>query len=189
MDEREKMDWRVGIPLLMAMICLLGWAVSAFGAEPSLTWNRNSETNIAGYKLYAAPVPGARTNAPPIDVGNTNLARMPAMLPGEAKFFQVTAYDTAGLESDPSEEVAYVVPWIRQSALPGGTRFEFLRVKANGNLTYSLELSEDLVTWTDQLISLPVQSTTLSNGLEVFSADVPFSISPRVFARVRIDIR
>ena len=76
-------------------------------AEITLTWNANPEPDIAGYKVYATDL--ANTNRVIFNVGlQTEASFEPE--PGRSYSFAVTAYNTAGLESDPSSEVRYTAP-------------------------------------------------------------------------------
>lgn len=95
---------------------------SANAAEVTLAWNANSESNLAGYKLYyktdtgGAPYNGTGLNegdSPIIinleDLTDTASPEFPltGLDKGELYFFALTAFDTDGLESDYSEEVSY----------------------------------------------------------------------------------
>ena len=76
-------------------------------AEITLTWNANPEPDIAGYKVYATDL--ANTNRTIFNVGlQTEASFEPE--PGRSYSFAVTAYNSAGLESDPSSEVRYTAP-------------------------------------------------------------------------------
>lgn len=72
-----------------------------------LSWNRNPETDIAGYKVYARDL---TVNAQSIfDVGPQVEASF-APEDGRSYAFTVTAYNVVGLESAPSAEVRYNAP-------------------------------------------------------------------------------
>jgi hypothetical protein len=165
--------------------------MSANAGELSLTWERSPETNVTGYFLYHGPRPGLATNLTDrvrLDVGSTNKISMPVMQIGAPKWFSVTAYEATGLESGHSIEIAYIVPWVNASAAPGVTRFEFLRVRENNNLKYSLEFTEDFVTWTDQFSFVP-EIIELPGGIEHYKVDIPNAVTPKLFARVKVEIR
>src|SRR5437016_6295513 len=68
-----------------------------------LAWDPNPEPDIAGYILYCGTASGTYTNS--IDVGNVDTAGVSGLFNGLTYFFVVTAYNTAGLESDPSNEI------------------------------------------------------------------------------------
>src|SRR6266576_1698458 len=77
---------RVIVPLLMLVWFLS--AVSLQAATVTATWNANSETDIAGYKLSYGTQSGTYTTT--IDVGNVTSASV-TLNPGQY-FFAVQAY-------------------------------------------------------------------------------------------------
>jgi len=84
----------------------------AFAAlqECTINWAPNTEADLKGYRVYAAPTSrGYKKGAPLLDVPATqNTAKCSALnLPGPAiYFFGLTAYDTTGNESDFSNEIS-----------------------------------------------------------------------------------
>lgn len=77
------------------------------GAQVTLTWNPNTETNLAGYKVYWS----VGTNAPSKqDVGLQTTTVVSNLTIGTGYLFYATAYNAAGLESPPSAPVRYTVP-------------------------------------------------------------------------------
>src|SRR5262249_13541112 len=84
-------------------------AMLAYGTGAlQLAWDPNSEPNIAGYKVYYGTSSGTYTQD--IDVGNKTTTIVGGLTNGTTYYLVVTAYDTNGLESDPSNEVSYTVP-------------------------------------------------------------------------------
>jgi len=69
-----------------------------------LTWDRNPDRSTAGYKLYQGSESLTYTNA--MDVGASNRTYYPTKV-GSSYFFALTAYNSNGLESDFSAELAY----------------------------------------------------------------------------------
>ena len=67
----------------------------------TLTWDRNSESNIAGYNVYYGRVSGDYTRL----VTVADLTVVIAVKGSKTIYFAATAYDTNGLESALSEEV------------------------------------------------------------------------------------
>jgi hypothetical protein len=86
----------------------------------TLTWNANTETDFAGYKIYYGTAP--RTgNCPPggyldkIDVKKTNTPEKPNykitnLENGRTYYFSITSYDTKGNESCFSPESRKAIP-------------------------------------------------------------------------------
>lgn len=97
---------------------------SAEAAYVDLAWDSNPEPNLAGYRVYYGTASGKYTNS--IDVGKTTAYRLTGLSEGLRYYLAVTAYDTAGNESDLSEEVyavgiAEVAPEEEKSTPPSQT--------------------------------------------------------------------
>ena len=73
----------------------------------TLAWNPNPESDIGGYRLF-----WGETNAPATsrEVGNTTQTQVTNLAGGRTYYFYLTAYNSAGLESDPSSTVFYSQP-------------------------------------------------------------------------------
>jgi hypothetical protein len=83
--------------------------VSGSASQPTttsatLTWVANSESDLAGYKVYVGMAPGAYGS--PIAVGNTTSYMVSGLLRGNTYYFAVSAYDASGNESLPSSAVS-----------------------------------------------------------------------------------
>ena len=72
-------------------------------AQMRLAWNPNTESDLAGYKVYYGTA--SRTYGSCIDVGNVNISTVPGLTQGVTYYFAVTAYDSYGNESGYSNEV------------------------------------------------------------------------------------
>ena len=80
-----------------------------YAADVTLSWDANTEANIADYKIYYyrgsidRPYPykgrGANEGILPVDVGNTTTFTLSGLDDTEIYYFVVTAYDTRGIES------------------------------------------------------------------------------------------
>jgi fibronectin type 3 domain-containing protein len=78
---------------------------AATTSSATLTWNPNTESDLAGYKVYRATASGAY-GAPIATLPSTTTNYVATSLQsGTTYFFVVTAYDTAGNESAFSNEV------------------------------------------------------------------------------------
>jgi hypothetical protein len=73
----------------------------------TLTWEPSSGPNIAGYDLLYGNSTGNYTQT--INVGNTTTATLSNLTQGSTYFIVVIAYNTATLESLPSNEIAFTV--------------------------------------------------------------------------------
>ncbi len=93
------------------LFVLLGllWAALAGGAEVRLQWDANSETNLAGYRIYV----GEQSAYYPINqavLAPATQTTVSNLLAGHTYYFAATAYVDTGAESDFSEEISYTVP-------------------------------------------------------------------------------
>jgi hypothetical protein len=76
--------------------------------QVTLIWDPNTEPDLAGYKIHYGTASNDYLHS--IDVGDTEICTITDLQPGETYYFAATAYNTAGLESDYSDEVIYTVP-------------------------------------------------------------------------------
>lgn len=81
---------------------------SAWATGVSISWNRNTESDIAGYKVYYGT--SARSYQNTLDVGPFTTAVIDGLNSGTTYYFAVTAYDTSGNESADSQEVQATIP-------------------------------------------------------------------------------
>ncbi len=70
----------------------------------TLSWGANSESDLAGYKVYQGSTSGSY--GPSINVGNTTVYTANNLQAGLTYYYATTAYDTSGNESPPSIEVS-----------------------------------------------------------------------------------
>lgn len=107
----------------MAMACIffLAWfSAKARAADVTLAWDANTESNLAGYKLYydgdsdteRYKGVGANEGDSPVIIYLEDLEdpkepsfTLAGLGEGQYYYFALTAFDTDGLESDFSEEV------------------------------------------------------------------------------------
>lgn len=98
--------YRFSFSMLAAL--LLGCAATLNAAQSvTLSWDRNAEPNVSGYRLLYGTDSAALSQS--VDVQDTT-AVVTNLAEGATYYFAVTAYDTAGAESLPSDEVSYTVP-------------------------------------------------------------------------------
>ena len=102
------------IPSFILVLSIL--AVQPVWADSiTVQWNPNSETDLAGYRLYYGNQ--SRTDAPypeTVVINNTAATSWEIEIQPGTYFLALTAFDTSGNESDFSNEVQYVTP-----SLPG----------------------------------------------------------------------
>src|SRR5207245_8250418 len=86
----------------LTALCFLAPALSS-AAQVTLAWDPNTETDLAGYKLYYGPSSGSYQSS--VDVGNLTSYTLSGLLEGRIYYFAVTAYNLSLGESGFSNEV------------------------------------------------------------------------------------
>lgn len=100
----------LGLCLSLGLGLGLGFVTtSQAGQSIALAWNPNTETNLAGYKLYYGTAAGVYSGQVSVQQPGTD-AIVTNLTAGATYFFAVSAYSTEGLESELSTEISYVVP-------------------------------------------------------------------------------
>jgi Fibronectin type III domain len=100
---------------LLASIAFFISCPAAFSAEIRLAWDPNTESDLAGYKVYYGT--SARTGTDPkscglcsystiVPVSNVTTYTLSNLVAGQTYYFSVTAYDTSNNESGFSNEVS-----------------------------------------------------------------------------------
>jgi len=144
-------------------------------ASLSVSWNPNSESDLAGYKVYYGTQQG--TYGAGVDVGNTTSYQINNVATGTTYYVALTAYDTSNNESAKSEEVSVYVPVpdttpptgtikINSGALITASRAVTLTLTASdaGGSVVSMKISNDGVTWSGEGAFAATQSWALTEG-------------------------
>ncbi len=94
---------------LFIILALLAIAGTTQAATIQVTWNPNTEPDLAGYRLYVGEASGQYSE--PVDVGNVTEHQL-TITPqyGATYYFALTAYDTSGNESGYSDEATCFIP-------------------------------------------------------------------------------
>ncbi len=95
--------WRRSFIPIFLVLSLL-WSSCVFAAQIKLAWDANTESDLAGYRVYFGTTSGAYTN--PVGVGNVTQYTLGGLTPGQTYYIAVTAFDTSEHESDYSNEVS-----------------------------------------------------------------------------------
>ena len=93
---------------LIAGILFLMVGVCQAASTVTFEWNANSEIDLAGYRLYQTQTPGVYTFGEENQVAATLTGTETVTItdiPDGTYYWVVTAYDNAGNESGPSNEV------------------------------------------------------------------------------------
>ena len=111
---------------LLLTICLLALAFTAHAADVTLTWDANTESDLAGYRVYQG------TGSDPATVTRVQqVAATTATIKGldnTSHSFAVTAYNTAGMESAYSNIVTIPAAPIA----PGGLKWALTLTMTGG---------------------------------------------------------
>ncbi|MGH3454699.1 MAG: Ig-like domain-containing protein, partial [Nocardioidaceae bacterium] len=125
--------WRWTVLLLLLTPAI------AYPGQATLSWNANSEPDVAGYKVYFGQA--SRSYQPAIDVGDNIGYTVTGLQEGRLYFFAVTAYDSSGNESVFSSEVSMTVldtapPAISAVAVP-------VRTTTGANISWTTSEASD----------------------------------------------
>ena len=79
----------------------------------TLSWDKSPSRAVKGYRLHCGLISGrtisGRNYSRIIDVGKVTTYRISNLVPGKTYYCVVTAYDAAGRESSPSNEISFTV--------------------------------------------------------------------------------
>lgn len=112
-------------------------ASTAYAADVTLTWAANTESDLAGYKLYQGTVSGKY--GPPVTLGKvtTYTVTLPSLTIDQTYFWALSAYDLANNESGKSVEISKLIAGVPAVTKPG-----------TPVLTVAAKDTELLVAWT-----------------------------------------
>ena len=166
---------------VIAIAFVLSLAATSVQAGQSVTlaWDANPEPGIAGYRLYYGEPPGNYSNS--VDVGNVTSFSVANLVELRTYSFYVTAYNIAGLESDPSSTVSYTVPLSVAisgiTSTPQGIAFSWASIPGR---TYRVVYKQNLndAQWTDASLDL------LSSGASLYWIDANSASSAQRFYSV-----
>jgi len=79
---------------------------SALAAQIKLAWDANTESDLAGYKVYYGT--SSKSYAGSVDVGNVTAFNLTGLTEGQTYYIAATAYNTSGSQSGYSSEVSGV---------------------------------------------------------------------------------
>ena len=155
--------------------------MASYGSRSAvLSWMPSPDAHVVGYNVYYGTASGHYTQFMP--AGTATAVTIHGLMEGTTYYFAVTAYNGAGLESAPSDEVFYGVPAIILSlGKIQAAGFSGLFSIQSGKSTFSqwtLEASKDLKTWR----TLTVGTNSSANAVVVVSS------SPNLFLRLNSGI-
>ena len=95
---------------LLSIIVLFFFSAAAFAGTVKLAWDANTETDLAGYRVFSHNTGGSYDYSSPTWSGTENSCTLENLDEGSGYYFVVRAFNTAGVESGDSNEVYYSVP-------------------------------------------------------------------------------
>lgn len=117
-----------------SLLGVILWANVAMAMNVTLAWDPNSETDLAGYKVYYGAASGGPYNGAGASGGNSPITvplgslanqSLPEYsvnnMPNQTWYFVLTAYDTEGLESGYSNQVSATPPVVQYVLTAGVT--------------------------------------------------------------------
>ncbi|OQX87002.1 hypothetical protein B6D60_04935, partial [candidate division KSB1 bacterium 4484_87] len=144
--------------LVFTLVLLFAIWGNLFADDLTVSWNANTENDLAGYKVYFGT--NSRNYDHTVDVGTDTIYTVTDLTPGFEYFFAVTAYDTAGNESSFSEEVSYFL------AIPDTIPPTLI----SANLVTANQLRINFSEKIDQTTATNILNYQINNGIIVTSA-------------------
>jgi hypothetical protein len=99
-------SWRTLAFVVLQWMALL--AGTSQSSALTLAWDQNTEPDIEGYRVHYGTAPSNYKNT--VETGGSTIVEIENLLPGTTYYIAVTAYNSLGLESLPSEEVTFTTP-------------------------------------------------------------------------------
>ena len=164
---------------LRGFLCLFLFlaCMPALGSAASIlvSWNANTEDDLAGYKIYYGTA--TRSYGTGLDVGNVTSYQFSDVPPGRTYYVAVTAYDTSNNESGYSQEASVTTgsvdatPPTGTIVINGGSgttpsRAVALTLKASdsGSGVAGMRFSNDGSTWSSEVAYATTYQWTLTAG-------------------------
>jgi hypothetical protein len=160
-----------GVAGLLALAMVETAVAADEGAPVTLAWDANAEPDLAGYRVHYGLTSGAPSQS--VDIGKEPTVTLTGLTARTTYYVVVTAYNTEGVESFPSDEIAFSPlavptttftmeplaappagdPALTASAatisgwtsLPAGG-FSFV-ITANPGQTLAVYVSKDMINW------------------------------------------
>ena len=112
------------IATAMATACLIiAAATASHSADVRLSWEAptantdgSPATDIKGYRVHVGTTPGSYTRSD--EAGNQTTATIGSLNDGKTYYFAVTAFDSAGTDSNLSNEIPYTTPAAAPAPVP-----------------------------------------------------------------------
>ena len=174
------MGYTMSKTILLTVCLFLAIMATANAKTVNLAWDPSPSTNVAGYKIYykegSASLnfngSGANEGSSPIDVGKTLSSSLTGLPDTETHYFAVTAYDTSGNESTPSNIVDSSPVIIAINHPPVLAAIGSKTINEGTNLSFTLSATDP------DGDSLTYSATGLPNGATFNAATRTFTWTP-----------
>ena len=143
----------------------------------NLAWDVHLDPLVTAYRVHYGTAGGVYTAS--IAVGNATQTTIPGLAEGVTYFFAITALNTSGLESGFSNEVNFLPGNHATSLSTTATGAMALTVRGVIGLSYDIEASQDLKTWTI------ISTVTIQDGGSLQFTDPDAALYPTRFYRTR----
>lgn len=97
-----------GAKLIILVLYLLSIPGVLFAAKIQISWNPNTESDLAGYRIYYGTASGHYSYV--LRLGNVHSVQIDGFLEGYTYYIAVTAFDASGNESGYSQEATVDIP-------------------------------------------------------------------------------
>ncbi len=149
--------------------------ISLIAASIQVSWSANSESDLAGYKVYYGTQPGTYTTT--VNAGKVTTLTIDNLDTGRTYYIAMSAYDTSSNESEKSAEVSISIPvpdttpptgsiTINAGAATASSRTVTLGLTAtdNAGTIAGMMISNDGVTWSSEAAFSASQAWVLTAG-------------------------
>ncbi len=159
-----RFSYHVFISLVALILILFLCTSNVYSAQATLYWNPNSESDLAGYKIYYGY--SSRSYSSSIDVRKKTSYTISNLEEGVTYYFAATAYDKRKNESGYSNEVSYDVPI---TSLSGDTTPPAITsVRANSSEQVVVVFSEPV----EEANATNVRNYGINNGIKVYGSSL-----------------
>jgi hypothetical protein len=143
----------------------------------NLAWNVHPDPAVTGYRVHFGTTSRVYTGY--ITVGNLTNVTIPGLAQGVTYYFALTAFIASGPQSGFSNEVRFLPGNHATSLSTTDTGEMALTVRGLIGLSYDIEASQNLKTWT------VISTVTMADGGSMQFSDPEASLYPTRFYRTR----
>jgi hypothetical protein len=171
----ERLSAAIRISALFVFAFVLAGSLRA-SESVSLIWNPVTTTQVSGYAFYLGNTNGVYTSR--FDVGTNTAITLTGLKEGQTNYFAVAAYDSARIESAPSQAASYIVPgFVKLTGPSKSGNPAVLSFPVAVGHSYLIQASTNLQTWS----TIGATSVSTSNNWFTFQDTQPGPFSKRFY--------